>query len=392
MATKLDTVTARNALPARNPTYWQKLDRGNFIGFRKLTPQSTGTWYARYRDGGPGRKRSLGKFIELSPNDRFSAAKKAAEAFFLHLSGGGSNEPMTVKDACAAYAKHVRDEKGDGPADDLVGRYRRQIDSAPIGEIELSKLTAKDVEKWRKSIAAKPALVSRRKTDEPATRPRGKGTLNRDMTPLRAALNYAKKKKHVISDTAWSEELKPAKNADGSRSLYLDRTERKVLLEAAAPDIRKFLHGMALLPLRPGALANLKVGFLDPRTSTLFVEKDKKGADRKIALPPHTVNFLADLAKGRQATEPLFTRADGAQWNKDNWYDPVKDAVKAAGLPRGASAYTLRHSVITDLVSESLVDLLTIAKLSGTSVIMIEKHYGHVRNKMATAALATLEL
>jgi hypothetical protein len=32
------------------------------------------------------------------------------------------------------------------------------------------------------------------------------------------------------------------------------------------------------------------------------------------------------------------------------------------------------------------------AKLSGTSVVMIEKHYGHLRAEHARKALATLEL
>ena len=37
-------------------------------------------------------------------------------------------------------------------------------------------------------------------------------------------------------------------------------------------------------------------------------------------------------------------------------------------------------------------DLLTVAQLSGTSVAMIERHYGHLRADHAAAALATLAL
>jgi len=53
------------------------------------------------------------------------------------------------------------------------------------------------------------------------------------------------------------------------------------------------------------------------------------------------------------------------------------------------TAYTLRHSVLTDLVLGGL-DLLTVAKISDTSVAMIEKHYGHLRQAVAAAALADL--
>ena len=69
----------------------------------------------------------------------------------------------------------------------------------------------------------------------------------------------------------------------------------------------------------------------------------------------------------------------------------MKEAAQAAGLPEGSTAYTLRHSVITDLVVAGL-DLLTVAQLSGTSVAMIEKHYGHLRAEHARQALATLAM
>jgi site-specific recombinase XerD len=62
-----------------------------------------------------------------------------------------------------------------------------------------------------------------------------------------------------------------------------------------------------------------------------------------------------------------------------------------AKLPRAIVAYTLRHSVITDLVTGGL-DLFTVAKLAGTSVVMIEKHYGHLQREHARSALEKLAL
>ncbi|MEZ5740681.1 MAG: hypothetical protein R3E68_15315 [Burkholderiaceae bacterium] len=60
-------------------------------------------------------------------------------------------------------------------------------------------------------------------------------------------------------------------------------------------------------------------------------------------------------------------------------------------MPDKASAYTFRHSVITDLVIGGL-PLLTVAQLSNTSVAMIERHYGHLNEDQATEALASLLL
>lgn len=87
-------------------------------------------------------------------------------------------------------------------------------------------------------------------------------------------------------------------------------------------------------------------------------------------------------------TAPLLARADGSAWNKDAWKYPIKDAVIAAELPAAATAYALRHSTITDLIALHRLDTLTVAQLSGASLLMIEKHYGHLLREHAAKALA----
>jgi len=62
----------------------------------------------------------------------------------------------------------------------------------------------------------------------------------------------------------------------------------------------------------------------------------------------------------------------------------MKSVYRFGGMP-----YTFRHSVITDLVHQGL-DLLSVAQLAGTSVRMIEQHYGHLRATVALPALAAL--
>src|SRR5690606_2343348 len=165
-------------------------------------------------------------------------------------------------------------------------------------------------------------------------------------------LNHAFAEGKVTSDFAWREALKPIKGATRRRELYLDRDQRRALIENAAPDVAELLRGLALLPLRPGALAGLNAGDYNPRLKTLRVGVDKAGKDRKLILQGATADFLAKHTEGKAPDAPLLTRADGARWNKDAWKDPVKAAVLAAGLPAEATAYTLRHSVITDLVAD----------------------------------------
>lgn len=123
----------------------------------------------------------------------------------------------------------------------------------------------------------------------------------------------------------------------------------------------------------------------------LKIGHDKSGKDRRIKLPDVTAEFFDTASKDKLPAAPLLSRADGKAWNKDSWKGPIKTTVETALLPDGTTAYTLRHSVISDLVHDGL-DLLPVAQISGTSVAMIERHYGHLRSDVAAGVLARLAL
>jgi len=66
-------------------------------------------------------------------------------------------------------------------------------------------------------------------------------------------------------------------------------------------------------------------------------------------------------------------------------------AVKAADLPphdNGLFTAAQRHQ----RSRARGLDLLTVAQILGTSVVMIERHYGHLRGEVAATALARLAL
>ena len=392
MAHRIDTVDARSRLKPRRAPYWAKLSLSSHLGFRKMTPASEGTWIAQSYDSEAGKqtRRSLGSFADLPAHQRYDAAKKAAELWFAHLGRGGSTAPTTVKAACAAYVKHARADGKAEKAKDMAGRFARWVDGAPIGAIELHKLTRKHVLAWRQELMAEPVVVNPH-GEEKRTRERAASTLNRDMTALRAALNFAHDAGHVTNNAAWRVALRPIENASRPRETYLDRKQRMAWIAKAPADAAAFLTGMSALPLRPGALAELKASHFDKRLGVLTVGKDKQGRDRRIKLPKDTAKFLERAAKDKLPGAPLLARADGATWDRHSWKKPIKAAAAAAKLPADVTAYTMRHSVITDLVVGGL-DLLTVAQISGTSVAMIERHYGHLQADRAAAALAMLAL
>jgi len=386
MALDLSKVGSRERLKLQREPHWQRLRAGCFLGFRPSKRGGTGTWIARAydEDAGKYRLKSLGDFGALAGNEMFAAAKKEAEALAELVEAGGQVRAKmeTVADACREYAKS-RPEAGH--------RFRRYLYDDPIAKVKLGKLRRRHLKEWRERLEARPALISRRKEGKPNHRRRAPSTLNRDMAILRAALAKVLSPGAPNTEAAWQEALKAVQNANGRRTLYLDRCQRRKLVETVDEEARPFVRALCLLPLRPGALAALAAGDFDKRTAELTIGKDKTGKPRRIQLPQEAANLLAAQAKNKLPGAPLFMRASGKAWDKNSWKLPIAAAVVSADLPGDATAYTLRHSTITDLVSAGL-PLLTIAQISGTSAEMIERHYGHLASDAAVKALGELAL
>lgn len=386
MALDLSKVGERERLKAQREPHWQRLRAGCFLGFRPSKRGGKGTWIARAydEDAGKYRVKSLGDFGTLPGNEIFAMAKKVAEKLAELVESGGQVRVKieTVSDACEEYAKS-RPEAGH--------RFRRYVYADPIAKVRLDKLRRRHVKEWRERLEAQPALVSRRKEGEAVHRPRAASTVNRDMAILRAALSKVLSPGAPNSEAAWQESLKSIPNANGRRTLYLDRGQRRKLVENTDAKAAPFVRALCLLPLRPGALAALTAGDFDKRTAELTIGKDKTGKPRRIQLPADAAKLLTAQAANKLPGAPLFMRSNGKAWDKNSWKLPIAAAVMAAGVPSDATAYTLRHSTITDLVSAGL-PLLTIAQISGTSAEMIERHYGHLASDAAVKALGELAI
>ncbi|MBY8828841.1 tyrosine-type recombinase/integrase [Hephaestia sp. CMS5P-6] len=386
MALDLSKVKEREALRPQREPHWQRIRPGCFLGYRPSVREGAGTWIGRAYDEDQRayRLKALGDFGALPGRDRFAAAKKEVEAFVELIESGGHAEEKieTVEEACRRYAEANTE---------AAGRFIRHVYSDPIAKVKLTRLRRQHLKQWRDRLEAKPALVSRRKKGNQVTRPRAPASINRDMAMLRAALNKILAPGAPDTEAAWQEALRPIRNADRQRTLYLDREQRRELLAAVDADAVPFLQALCLLPLRPGAVANLTVADFDKRTSELSIGKDKSGKPRRILIPAAAVKLFTEQAKGQLPGAALLRQANGKAWNKDAWKKPIAAAVAKAQLPAGTTAYTLRHSTITDLVNGGL-PLLTVAQISDTSADMIERHYGHLSRHAAAEALAGLAL
>ncbi len=296
-------------------------------------------------------------------------------------------------DVCIEYVGHLRDAGRDEAAADARGRFRRWVCSdSRLAHTALLRLTPKAIDDWRRRVAKAAPRRAASASSEEAPLQRSASALNRDMIALRAALNLTFENGHATSDHAWRTKLRPVKDADGRRGIYLEADQRRAAIAHVPADLADFLHALAQLPLRPGAMAALRVRDFDARLATFAIGKRRAGGDRCIGVPKATTDFFAVKCEGRQPDEPLLPHANGEAWNKDAWKKPLKQAAREANLPDGTVAYALRHSAITGLIALHRLDTMTVAQLADTSLMMIEKNYGHLLREHARSSLAGLVL
>jgi integrase len=377
----LSTVRERDRLrPKSNRTpYWHRIEPGCFVGYRPTTTGAAGVWSAQAYVDGKTRERALGSFGAFPAAERFAKAKAAAEDFFKAEKAGGRADTkiVTVADACRKYAEtHASAEQ----------MYRLSVWNDPIAKVRLDKLRRQNLVEWRERLETRSSVRGGQ---------RAPSSVNREMVPLRAALRQVLALGAPNTEAAWQEAIKPfpKKITVRRRTLYLDRKERQALLANISAEAEPFVRALCLLPVRPGALAKLTVRDFAKKTRELTIPAgiDKGHGWRRLDVGFTAVAQLTAQTKTKLPLALLFAQADGQPWDKDSWKRPIRAAALAAGLDPSTSAYTLRHSVITDLVAGG-VPTLTVAQLAGTSVTMIEEHYGHLLQDVARKALESLAL
>lgn len=373
------TVAGRARLRPRREPYWSKVSAGNYLGYRKS--DASGTWVARHRtDDGKQVYRALGDFGDHPDHERCDRATVAAREWFDHLGEGGQTEVLTVAGAVTLYlAELIADNRHEVEAH-ARSQLGLHVLSHRIARIDLVKLHKKDVVNWRRDLRDKPT---------PQGKPRAGSTINRMSNMLRAVLNQAVKDGLVTNTRAWKSALAKDGTAEKSGGVYLDRAQRRAVLECASAEARPFFEALKLLPVRPGAMAALRAGNFDKRTSVLHIVEDKANGNRKVKLQGLTAAFFAEQVRGKLPAALMFANSRGTAWDRDSWSHQFRNAANLAGLPIEASTYDLRHSGITDLIIDG-VPAITVATWAGTSVAQIEANYHHHAPEHSADALEKL--
>ena len=360
--TDITRVASRNALPPRREPYFARLGRGRALGYRA----GSDTWIARLTLTGSTVKTycSLGDFAQLPPTHRYQAALDAATAWFGQQTPGQRDKGRdTVGEAVLAYADYL-DQMGRSSAD-VRFRYKESLDGHRLARISLAALTPEEVLRWRRDLGVG-------KNGQPSP----PATINRKLTFLRAALNHAQSSMPGLSNYAWKIPLKSQTNANRARRIALTKTQRQQFVESLAdnPALQDFMRVYCALPIRIGALYDVRVRDYHPEHGTLTIVQDKAGAGRVIQLPEAISATLTKLARGKGRTDFLFSTDGEVRWTDSHMSRQIKARMAKAGMPDGSTAYAVRHGVLTDMIVAG-TPLALIAELGGTSEQMLRAHY-----------------
>jgi len=388
MGTKLTIRAVELAQPAEKPYEIRDTDIKGLL--LRVQPSGVKSYIVTW---GRGKRRTLGKHPVMTLVGARTAALSALSEAAQHGAPVAVTQPkseITVADACRDYVTALEKDGRKTASDDAKRRFERCLYGDKLGKVRLKDLHQDHIEAWRERVEKgdlPPLPVKRGRP--PVAKPLARSSINRIRTTLVAALNHAVARRKVSPDVAFEwNAVKPLKDAGQRRGLYLEREQRRALLEAAEGPVRDLIECVALTGCRPGDPSLCLRSDYDGRTASVrFRSKDH---DRKIPLSPAATALFDRLAKGKLPKAHLFTQDGKKVWTPTDWSELVRDAAARAGLPAGVTLYTLRHCWITDAIVGGM-DLLTVAKLAGTSLAMIEKHYGHLVQGAARDKLAQVQ-
>ncbi|HMN42950.1 MAG TPA: site-specific integrase [Povalibacter sp.] len=380
------------------------IEKGLALGYRKSSAGSA--WIVRRYD--PLTRKNAESRLAKADDNRdadgievltFSQAQRLVMADTKHKAEAAAGKHYTVADAVADYVAWAKDNNKSG--DDTEAKLRAYVLESDLADKRLGDLTPADMDTWlswalkrprrfkaktlptptpRAFKKPRPPKPEKRKADIPALstdelRRRRRSTVNRIITPVKAMLNHAKSRRKIATDDAWAKLGKFAR-VDSARLRWLTEAEAVRLLNASAPDFRKFAQGALMSGCGPGELARAEARDFDPHSKTLLVT-DKTRPPRRVPLTDDGVALFESLTAGLGGHDLIFMQSDGRPWKKIDWVRAINGACGAAKISPPATFYTLRHTYASHLVQKGTPLMFVATTLGHKDTRMVEKHYGH---------------
>ena len=390
----LSSRTSRSDLPPSDAPEWEVISPGVRLGYRRGrgTRAGGGSWLAAARSAGGKRVQTrLGRADDIAAADGVSVfsheqAKEAARRYAKSVQAGAPSSPaLTVDEALDRYfeAKTVEGMKSVKEAETRAAAHIRP----KLGKVRVADLTIDRVRRWRDDLVKAPKRLRTAKNaekrnikevdpnDAEAMRKR-RDTVNRTLTLLKAALNWARDHRMVDDDTAWRL-VKPYRNTTAARVRFLDLDEQRALLKHSAGALRELVAAALMTGARFSELARLTARDVDCDSGTVFIAESKAGKSRYVPLPSGGVALFSRLVNEKTSAAPVLTQESGEPWKKSTYFRDFKAAVATAGVAP-LTLHELRHSYASTMIRAGAPLMVVGRALGHADTRMVEKHYGHL--------------
>jgi integrase len=211
---------------------------------------------------------------------------------------------------------------------------------------------------------------------------------------LQGALNWGAKD-GLIGSNPLKGKVEIPRDRPRGRECRLSPELADLLIAEASPAFARVLLAMRLTGARPEEIEKCtakdfkgdRIVYHWNATEGYIHKTARRGkeVDRVIFLTPELADLCRDLAE-KHPSSAIFRTTRGKRWTKFNRVEtfsnlldkpPVRAYLKAHKIDRkNVVPYSFRHSWISDWL-DSGRSIKLCAELCGTSVAMIEKHYGH---------------
>ena len=399
---KIDTREARLKLQPSKRAYTHRIVPGLFLGYRKGSSKSAGSWIMKCLI--QGTKRYSEKRIGLA-DDNFDSDDENILSFKEAVSKAqqlasvdektpeNDNPELSVEQCLDNYLEHYCASREESKTKQMTNKVNR-IKRHPMLQGKLvTELRAEDITRWHHSLVKEKLLRGHGRGGKTTAMPvpakdtpeyseylrRRKCTANNVLSTLRAALNHAWRLEQIKSNDAWMR-VKPFRGVDQAkiRFLTLDETER--LLRACPPTFRNLVQAALETGARYGALTQLTVGDYLPDAKCVHLPGSitKNGKSRSVPLTEKGAVFFDSITAGRRADERIFLKENGKPWVRTEQGPHMRRACKKAGIEPPVAFHILRHTT-GSLLAQRGVPLQVIATLLGHSDTRItQKHYAHL--------------
>lgn len=312
---------------------------------------SDGRWGLRFYDQ-QGKRRRVSPFptrsAALAHFDNVIAPRLRGER------AAPQAESMTFRELVAVYLDRHANVRSDATIRTLRHRLRRPLDT--YGDVPLRELEGMggDLADFRATLPERYA--------------------HDVMRALRQTFAAAERYGLMGTNPAVAAGDNPVPTPRAVRAYSL--AELEALEAELGPDVGPFVPLVAATGLRPLEWTHVERCDLDRPRGVMVVRGTKTaGSRREVPLTRRALAALECLPP-RLDTPLLFPAPEGGLLNLNNFRRRVwTPAVKASGVEQPARLYDLRATFASNALAAG-VTVFELAKVMGTSVAMIERHYG----------------